>query len=604
MVNSLFHIKSLPVSGKVFLTGLLISCSILCIAPAQALRQQALTNVAPASPLEPADSLEGNFLSAYIAGASRDTGAAATYYREALKGDPKNTEILERAFVAFLADGAMQEAFQAAERMTAKEPGSGLAQLALGVRDLKLKQYASARAHLVKGGRGRAADLTATLLSAWAYAGSGQKNKALETIDRLNGERSYNVFRDYHGGLIADLVGNVPEAEKRLKNAYDLERTTLRVIDAYGRFESRRGNPEKAIAIYEEFNTLLPRHPIILKALQDLKSSRTLTALISSPQQGASEVLYSLGAAGNNQGDELPAVIYLRLALYLDGEHPLALITLSDIYERLKQSDRAIEALNRIPQTSPVRTSADVQIGLNLEQMGRGDEAVAKLETLMRERPDDVEVITALGNVLRSRKQFAEAAEVYTKAIEKIGTPDRSHWTLFYYRGSSYERSKQWPKAEADLKKALELIPDSQPSGKAQVLNYLGYSWVDMHMNIDEAFRLLQRAVELTPRDGMIVDSLGWAYYRLGLYEDAVRELEKAIDLKPADPIVNDHLGDAYWRVGRKLEANFQWQHARDNNPDPEDLVKIKRKLEVGLEDTKPATTEGEKVEDVKKNGG
>ena len=133
-------------------------------------------------------------------------------------------------------------------------------------------------------------------------------------------------------------------------------------------------------------------------------------------------------------------------------------------------------------------------------------------------------------------------------------------------------------RAENDLKKALELNPD-QPL----VLNYLGYSWVDKGVNLDEAFRMLRRAVDLKGRDGYIVDSLGWAYYRLGRYDEAVNELEKAIDLKPSDPVINDHLGDAYWHIGRKLEAQFQWNHARDLSPEPEDLPRILEKIRNGL---------------------
>ncbi len=543
---------------------------------------------------EPADSLEGNFLAAYIAGAAKDTVAAAAFYREAIKGDPRNPDLLERGFVAFLADGDMTEAFRTAERIVARDASNGLAQLALGVRDIKAKQYGAARARLGKGGKGRAADLTATLLTAWSLAGSGDGKRALETVDRLKGERSYNVFRDYHAGLIAEVTGNRQEAERRLKGAYETERNTLRIVDAYGRFESRRGDQERALAIFTGFDNLLPRHPVVRDSMTQLKAGKTLAPLIGTAQEGASEVLYGLGAAGNTQGDELPSIIYLRLALHLNPEHPLALVTLADILERLKQYDRAIEVLNRIPQGSPVRPSADIQIGISLEQLNRGDEAVAHLERLMKSRPDDLEAITALGNVLRSRKRFAEAAEVYSRAIERIATPERGDWTLFYFRGSAYERSKQWPKAEADLKKAIELVPDNQPNGKAQALNYLAYSWVDMGMNIEEAFRMLKQAVELAPRDGMIIDSLGWGYYRLGRYEDAVRELERAVELKPGDPVINDHLGDAYWKVGRRLEARFQWQHAKDSNPEPEDLKKILLKLERGLDDEKPASAENQ----------
>ena len=359
----------------------------------------------------------------------------------------------------------------------------------------------------------------------------------------------------------------MPEADKRLKSAYEAGRTTLQVVDAYARFLAKRGRKDEAIAVYTEFEKVLPRHPIVRAALDDLEAGRAPQPLIANAQDGAAEVLYGLGVIGNSQGDELTAIIYLRLALHLDPEHPLALVSLADTYERLRQYDRANEIFARVPKTSPVRPSADIAIGSNLELLNRSDEAVAHLESLSKDRPEDVEVMMALGNVLRSRKRFADAAEVYTKAVERIERPDRGHWVLYFYRGTSYERSKQWAKAEADLKKALDLVPETQPAGRAQVMNYLAYSWVDAGRNIDEAFRMLQKAVELSPRDGMIIDSMGWAYYRLGRYDDAVRELEKAVELKAGDPVINDHLGDAYWKVGRRSEAKFQWTHAKDFEP-------------------------------------
>jgi tetratricopeptide (TPR) repeat protein len=570
------------------LAALALSAACLTAAPAQAAREETGTEV-----LEPANSLEGNFLAAYIAGASRDTAAAATFYREAIKADPRNVELLERAFVAFLADGSMPEAFRASERLIARDGSNGLAQLVLGVRSIKARQYSAARTHLSKGGRGRQADLTATLLTAWAHAGAGEGKKALEAIDRLKNERAFTLFRDFHAGLIADLTGNPAEAERRLKAAYDVERNTLRVVDAYARFEAKRGNRDRAVEIYKTFDAMLPRHPVVRTALAQLEAGKPLAPLVTNAQEGAAEVLYGLGAAGSSSGDELPALIYLRLALHLEPDHPMALVTLADAYERLKQLDRAIEVFSRIPKDSPLRASADIAIGTNLEQLNRGAEAVAHLEALMKERPDDLEVIMAFGNVLRSRKEYARAAEVYTRAVDRIGTPDRGHWVLFFYRGTSFERAKQWDKAEADLKRALDLVPETLPNGRAQVLNYLAYSWVDTGINIDEAFKMLQRAVELAPRDGMIIDSLGWAYYRLGRYEDAVRELEKAVELKPGDPTINDHLGDAYWRVGRRLEARFQWDHAKASDPEHEELVKILKKIDNGLEDApKPSAAE------------
>jgi tetratricopeptide (TPR) repeat protein len=189
-----------------------------------------------------------------------------------------------------------------------------------------------------------------------------------------------------------------------------------------------------------------------------------------------------------------------------------------------------------------------------------------------------LQALDALGNILRSRKLYAEAVEIYDRAIAMISQPDRRHWVYFYARGTSYERLKTWPPAEADLKKALELFPD-QPL----VLNYLGYSWVDQGINLDQGMQLIERAVAVKPDDGYIVDSLGWAHYMRGNYAEAVRYLERAVELRPDDPVLNDHLGDALWRVGREREARFQWDQSLSLKPEPEDALKTRRKLEQGL---------------------
>ena len=200
---------------------------------------------------------------------------------------------------------------------------------------------------------------------------------------------------------------------------------------------------------------------------------------------------------------------------------------------------------------------------------------------VIAEDPKDLEAIMALGNIERGRKKFADCADTYSQGIDALPAGnDKANSVCYYYRGICEERSKQWSKAEADMRKALELQPD-QP----HVLNYLGYSWIDQGINLDEGMKMIKRAVEQRPDDGYIVDSLGWAYFRIGNYEEAVKNLERAIDLKPEDPTINDHLGDAYWRVGRTLEAKFQWAHARDLKPEPDELPKIEAKIENGLPD-------------------
>ena len=133
----------------------------------------------------------------------------------------------------------------------------------------------------------------------------------------------------------------------------------------------------------------------------------------------------------------------------------------------------------------------------------------------------------------------------YDAAIKLFDTPQDEHWVVYFARGISRERTDAWEEAEADFRKALELRPD-QP----QVMNYLGYSYLEMRTNFDEALDLIKRAVAAQPESGYIVDSLGWAYYRLGRFEEAVAPLERAAALLPTDPIVNDHLGDSLWASG------------------------------------------------------
>ena len=205
--------------------------------------------------------------------------------------------------------------------------------------------------------------------------------------------------------------------------------------------------------------------------------------------------------------------------------------------------------------------------------------AAAEVETRMPLTVSDkLEILDALGNILRARKLYAEAVPHYDQALALVPKPERRHWVYYYARGTSYERLKNWSAAEADLEKALTLYPD-QPL----ILNYLGYSWIDQGRNLKEGMSLIEKAVALKPEDGYIVDSLGWAHYMQGNFDDAVRYLERAVELEPNDPVLNDHLGDALWRVGREREAKYQWDQALTLKPAPEDEDKIKKKLESGL---------------------
>ena len=211
--------------------------------------------------------------------------------------------------------------------------------------------------------------------------------------------------------------------------------------------------------------------------------------------------------------------------------------------------------------------------------MGNRTEAIRQLGNIITTNPNDIDAISVMGDLLRSDKQYQAAADAYTKALAVTGGASPADWRFYYVRGIAYERSDKFPLAEKDFLHALDLNPN-QP----QVLNYLGYSWVDKGMNLNKALDLIQKAVAASPNDGYIIDSLGWAYYRLGRYPDAVTQLEQAATLRPNDPEINDHLGDAYWKVGRKLEAKFQWNVAYSMDTEGNVKARVAPKLKGGLD--------------------
>lgn len=543
--------------------------------------------------------IAGSYLAARHASVERDASSAAAFYRSALRSDPKNNELLDRAFISSLADGDIDEAVKLAERVLTIDKTNRVARLVVGVRDLKAKKYGPAQQNLNQSIRGPITDLVATLLASWASFGAGDSKAAIANIDKLAGPEWYPIFKDLHAGLILELANRQKEAGARFEKAYKLDESALRVADAYARWLSRNKDEAAAQAIYEAYDKRLARHPLIQEGIRETKAGKKLAPLVDTPQAGAAEALYGIGASLTRRGGEDLALVYLQLSLYLAPNHSLALLSLGDLYEAVKKPNMAIKAYERVPANSPLKRNAQIQMATNLDAADRSDEAIKILKDVTAEDPKDLEAIMALGNVERGRKKFSECAQTYTQGIDALPAIEKSSWVYFYFRGICEERSKQWARAEVDMKKALELQPE-QP----HVLNYLGYSWIDQGVNLDEGMKLIKRAVDQRPDDGYIVDSLGWAYYRIGNYEDAAKTLERAIDLKPEDPTINDHLGDAYWKVGRKLEARFQWQHARDLKPEPDELPKIEAKLANGLPDEPtPTAAEADKKKDDGKGG-
>lgn len=536
----------------------------------------------------------GNFSGAFLAGriaeGDDDLENAITYYKQALAFDPKNEGLQQSLMLSLIARGRFDESLPYAEKLKTVAEVERVSRLALAVDSMRKKDYRGAQNWLQLALESDLDRLIVNVIGAWAKYGEGKPQDAIAQLEKLEGPDWYGIFTTYHTALIADAAGLKDQAENAYAAALDnvgggttAPDAYMRSAEAYAGFLARNGKKADALSVLDRADAFAANR-LPLKVLREqVDKGEKVAPLVATPADGASETLLNLGTALNRGGGEPFVRLYLQLALVLKPNNDIALMHLAEVSEQQQDSQSAIDFYKRLPATSPFKRVSQMQIGLNLADLDKKDEAVAELKKLVAADSNDMRAYLALGGVYASKEDYKSAAALYDEAVGKLKSPGRADWNVFYQRGIAYERLKEWPKAEPNFKKALELFPN-QP----QVMNYLGYSWVDMNRNLEEGLDLIRKAVDLKPSDGYIVDSLGWAYFRLGRFDEAVTELERAVNLKPDDPVLNDHLGDAYWRAGRRLEATFQWTHARDLKPEPDVLAQVQKKLAEGLPPLEP----------------
>ncbi len=577
----------MPLNSRNWLAGLAVAGFALA-------NQPAFAKESPAEPVE-IGSLSGAFLAARIAEVDDDLNGAIAYYKRALSFDPTNQQLQQSLMLGLISQGRFDEALPYADKLKEVPDVERFSRLALAVDSFKKKDYSKAEYWLKLSLESDLDRLITGLMTAWAKIGGGSAKDALDHLDKLDGPEWYKIFVAYHRALIAEGAGMNAEADKAYKATVDditagsaAPETWLRAAEAYAGFLAREGKKDEALKVLDKSDEFSVGRPAVAELRAEIGKGMPIPPLVQGPTEGATEIFLNLGTALNRGGGEAFVRLYLQYALALEPKSDIVLMQLASVAEQQERPEEAIALYGKISKGSSMKRVAELQRGLNLADLKRHDEAITQLKALLEAAPDDMRGYLALGGVYASKEDYRSAADLYDKAVARLPNPTAENWNIFYQRGIANERLKQWPKAEPNFRKALELFPD-QP----QVMNYLGYSWVDMNINLDEGLKMIQKAVDLRPSDGYIVDSLGWAYYRLGKYEDAVRELERAVSLKPDDPVLNDHLGDAYWRAGRQLEATFQWAHARDMKPEPDVLASVQKKLAEGLPALEPKAALG-----------
>ena len=562
--------------------GALAACLIGVVCAGGVVAAEEETPPLPPEPSASAYRLDGSPIGSYLVGryahARGDYAAAARHLRRVLDTDPDNPSLLRRTVSLLAAEGRIEDAAELSRRLVGISDDARLARFVLALQRARIGDYDGALERIDEISPDGVYSLLVPLAEGWLHTGTGADAAALAALSPLAERDSYRPFYLLHAGLMHDLAGREADAEALLREAVAVSGGSHRPVAALGSVLMRAGRAVEARAVYAEYRAQNPANVWAERMLAASHAGMSVPPLVRDARGGLAEALLGAAAALPQRDNGDAALIFARLALYLHDELDTVRFLIGEILEDAERLEDAVDAYRSIPAGSDYAWAARLRAASDLADLDRHDEAIAALRTMMEERPERIDAASALGDVFRVDERYDEAAAAYDIAVGRIANVENQHWRLFYVRGIAFERVGEWPEAEADFLRALELEPD-QPL----VLNYLGYSWVEQERNLDEAKTMIEKAVELRPDDGYIVDSLGWVAYRLGDFEEAARQLELAVELVPGDPIINDHLGDAYWQVGRLNEARFQWRRVLTLEPEDELAEQVRRKLTGGL---------------------
>ncbi|MCW8914436.1 MAG: tetratricopeptide repeat protein [Magnetovibrio sp.] len=534
--------------------------------------------LAAGEPLQIGKGASGNFLAGRHADQSGKSVEALKFYETATsQGRIATASLYRRIYILALSEGRIEDALKAldkAEKAGAKAP---FVNLVRSVQAFKDKDYVAAE-KLIRDDTGALSRHLSASMVGWAKVGQKDGEGAIKALAPLKANAATTPLYDLHAALIEDALDNTDSAMGHYVTLLKNAGLTSRITQLLGWHLERNGKFKDALELYTKF-AITDQGAVILDMAQErIRKKITPPLVVETAQDGVSEALLNIAQIYQTQAADTRVPILAHLALYLRPDSVPAQMVIAQSLETNSRFEEANAIYAKIPRTEPQSWTARLQTALNFNSMGEEKKAIHQLKSLAKEHPQRPVPLIDLGNLLRSYDRYKEAAQAYTDALKRITKIGAHHWGLYYSRGVSYEQSKQWPKAEKDFLKALELKPD-QPS----VLNYLGYSWIDQGLHLDRALKMIEKAESLRPRDGYIVDSVGWGLYRLGKFDEAVKKLERAVMLNPSDPVINDHLGDALWRVGRTREARFQWERALTLDPDEKVKKDLDEKLKSGL---------------------
>ncbi|MEO0466532.1 MAG: tetratricopeptide repeat protein [Pseudomonadota bacterium] len=563
---------------RIKLAGLAAAAIAACTSTASVGNERLLSLLGPAQRPADADTYSA-FLIARYASLTNDPRRALEEYAVALENEPTNGELAERAVFTALVAGDFERAESyAGLAQDAKSELSPLVRMTLAVEAIQSDDVDEAIYQLETGRFGPFNSMMVANLRAWLAMADGELETAHAILVSTRvGDGALDSVSLYMLGLIylaaeqddlaLDVFETVWEAGPRLAVA----------AEAQARILANSDRRDDALEILQTFRAQVGPNPSVDRLSSRLEDGLPVALNRPTLREGAALALYAPAAALAAQTDSDLAGVYFAMALALDPDLDAARTLWANTLDTAGRRDDALRLLAGVKSDSPFYATARGQMAWAYRRQGRNDQAIETAATALAAQPDrDLKV--QLADLFTTLDRDGEADRLLSEIIDLDGVSAREDWRLFFARGAARERLGRWPEAERDLRFAMTLSPDN-----ARILNHLGYGLVDRGQNLEEGLRLISRAADLDPRSGLILDSLGWAYFRLGDYGRAVNQLERAVELEPGNAVINDHLGDAYWRTGRRTEAKFQWRRALALGLDGEAGQLAKSKMDVGL---------------------
>ena len=411
----------------------------------------------------------------------------------------------------------------------------------------------------------------ARILKAWSWANKKNFNKSIELIDSIN-SNDYQFITIFHKALIYDLANEAELAEIYFDQSLVLN-SEIYVINLYLSFLDRNNKIEKKKQIIEKY--LSGYDQDFIKRLTRYKPQR----IISSEIDGISVALFNTYELLTDINDNQKFFI-MNLTSAISDTFIENKFVLADTFISLSDYKTAIKIFKSIPSDNYLSEITALKI-VNIHSMSGDNQKAEDYLTNNDLLKNSFQGLITLGNLHRYESRWDAAIDTYIKAIEKKKNDTNFNlWDAYYKIGVSYERKKDWKKAEEYLLKALHYS-----SFQPDVLNYLGYTYLDLDITpkFEDARKMLEEALKQKPDDAYILDSMAWYYFKVGRFNESLQLFEYAILIDPSDPTINDHFGDVLWKVGKFSQARYQWQKALDINEDKVASERIRKKLILGL---------------------